>query len=98
MDTGIKSEFWLSDYSLVGKDSAAAIEKGLAEARWYASPVPKEQMRALLERKDGPALRDTVLWFVGRVLPVWPPPMIKAATHMLKEYGVGPSQISVDEF
>jgi Na+-transporting NADH:ubiquinone oxidoreductase subunit F len=53
----------LSDYSLVGKDAALAIEKGLAEATWYTSPVPKDRMRELLQRRDGPALRDTVLWF-----------------------------------
>ncbi len=57
------SNLRLSDYSLVGKDTALAIEKGLAEASWYASPVPKEQMRELLQRRDGPALRDTILWF-----------------------------------
>ena len=51
------------DYSLVGKDSALAVESGLAEATWYASPVPKEKMRELLERRDGPAIRDTLLWF-----------------------------------
>ncbi len=53
----------LSDYSLVGKDSALAVEKGLAEAKWYASPVPRQKMRELLERRDGPAIRDTLLWF-----------------------------------
>jgi fatty acid desaturase/NAD(P)H-flavin reductase len=53
----------LSDDSLVGKDTALAIEKGLAEARWYASPVPRHTIRELLERKDGPAIRDTLLWF-----------------------------------
>ena len=53
----------LSDYSLVGKDTALAIEQGLAEATWYASPVPKEKMRELLRRRDWPAIRDTVLWF-----------------------------------
>jgi fatty acid desaturase len=53
----------LSDYSLVGKDTALAIEQGLAEASWYASPVPKQTLRKLLERKDGPALRDTFIWF-----------------------------------
>ena len=52
-----------SDYSLVGKKRALAIEKGLAEAKWYASPVPKDKMRELLERRDGPAVRDTLLWF-----------------------------------
>lgn len=54
----------LNDYSLVGKDTAVAIEKGLAEATWYASPVPRQQMRELLQRRDGPAIRDTLLWFV----------------------------------
>jgi MocE subfamily Rieske [2Fe-2S] domain protein len=54
----------LGDYSLVGRDSALAVEKGLAEARWYASPVPRQQMRELLERRDGPAIRDTLVWFL----------------------------------
>ena len=53
----------LSDYSLVGKETVQAIESGLAEATWYASPVPKQAMRGLLERRDGPAIRDTILWF-----------------------------------
>lgn len=53
----------VSDYSLVGRNAALAIEKGLAEATWYASPVPEATMRELLTRRDGPALRDTLLWF-----------------------------------
>ncbi len=53
----------LGDYSLVGPYSRVAVEEGLADARWYLSPVPKEQMRALLERRNGPALRDTLIWF-----------------------------------
>ncbi len=52
----------LGDYSLTGKDTALAIEKGLAEATWYQSPVPKAQMRALLERRDAPAFWGLVLW------------------------------------
>jgi len=63
MTTNAIGKIQLSDYSLVGKDSALAIEKGLAEATWYASPVPKAKMRELLERRDGPAIRDTLLWF-----------------------------------
>lgn len=51
------------DYSLVGRTSKLAVEKGLADARWYLSPVPKEQMRSLLERRNGPAIRDTLIWF-----------------------------------
>jgi MocE subfamily Rieske [2Fe-2S] domain protein len=53
----------LNDYSLVGKDTARAVEQGLAEATWYASPVPKEKLRELLQRQDRSALRDTILWF-----------------------------------
>lgn len=51
------------DYSLTGINGALAVEKGLAEADWYQCPVPRETLRALLERRDGPALRDTILWF-----------------------------------
>ena len=51
------------DYSLTGLNAARAVEKGLAEADWYQCPVPRATMRKLLERRDGPALRDTILWF-----------------------------------
>jgi Na+-transporting NADH:ubiquinone oxidoreductase subunit F len=51
------------DYSLTGVNAALAVEKGLAEAEWYQCPVPRETMRRLLERRDGPAVRDTILWF-----------------------------------
>ncbi len=39
----------VSDYGLTGKDSTLAVEKGLAEAAWYASPVSRARMRELLE-------------------------------------------------
>jgi Na+-transporting NADH:ubiquinone oxidoreductase subunit F len=51
------------DYSLTGENAAKAIERGLAEADWYQSPVPRPLMRKLLERRDGPAIRDTIIWF-----------------------------------
>jgi Na+-transporting NADH:ubiquinone oxidoreductase subunit F len=51
------------DYSLTGVNATLAIEKGLAEADWYQCAVPRETMRTLLERRDGPAIRDTILWF-----------------------------------
>jgi len=51
------------DYSLTGENAAKAIERGLAEADWYQSPVPRPLMRKLLERHDGPAIRDTIIWF-----------------------------------
>jgi len=51
------------DYSLVGENASRAIERGLAEADWYQCPVPRATMRKLLERRDGPAIRDTIIWF-----------------------------------
>ena len=51
------------DYSLVGEESTRAIERGLAEADWYQCPVPRATLRRLLERKDGPAIRDTLILF-----------------------------------
>ena len=51
------------DYSLTGVNATLAVEKGLAEAEWYTTPVPKAEMRKLLERRDGPAIRDTALLF-----------------------------------
>lgn len=51
------------DYSLTGVNASLAIEKGLAEADWYQCAVPRETMRRLLQRRNGPAIRDTILWF-----------------------------------
>jgi Na+-transporting NADH:ubiquinone oxidoreductase subunit F len=58
------SQTAVADYSLTGVNSALAIEKGLAEADWYTCPVPKAEMRKLLERRNGPAIRDSLLWFL----------------------------------
>jgi Na+-transporting NADH:ubiquinone oxidoreductase subunit F len=51
------------DYSLIGAESQKAIEMGLADAEWYKSPIPREKMLEILVRKDGPAIRDTIIWF-----------------------------------
>ncbi len=50
------------DYSLTGADTAAAIESGLAAADWYHTDVPRKQMKELMQRSDGPAIRDTIIW------------------------------------
>ena len=59
----LEQPFIRPDYSLTGVNAALAIEKGLAEADWYQCPVPRETMRRLLVRRNGPAIRDTILWF-----------------------------------
>jgi Na(+)-translocating NADH:ubiquinone oxidoreductase F subunit len=53
----------LRDYSLTGVESKKAVELGLADAEWYQSPIPRDKMRELLVRKNGPAIRDTIIWF-----------------------------------
>jgi fatty acid desaturase len=56
------------DYSLVGPEARAAEEKGLVSAQWYACPVPRKELKELMQRKDGPAIRDTLLWFAGLIV------------------------------
>ncbi len=50
------------DYSLTGPSSQRAVEIGLASAEWYHSDVPRKVMKDLMQRRDGPAIRDTALW------------------------------------
>ena len=75
-------EIRLSDYSLVGKDSALAIERGLAEADWYASPVPKKELRRLLERSTSTtrpvSKRDLERWRCQRTRSPGSAPSMKA--------------------
>lgn len=50
------------DYSLTGPDGRLAVERGLAAAQWYHTDVPRKDMKALMQRSDVPAIRDTVIW------------------------------------
>jgi fatty acid desaturase len=50
------------DYSLVGRDAEAAVAGGLAAAEWYHTDIPRKQMKELMKRSDGPAIRDTLVW------------------------------------
>ena len=51
------------DYSLVGPRSKAAEEAGLAAAEWYHTSLDRKEMKAIMQRRDGPALRDTAIWW-----------------------------------
>ena len=51
------------DYSLVGSDSELAEKNGLASATWYAAAIPRKRLKELMRRRDGPAIRDTLIWF-----------------------------------
>jgi fatty acid desaturase len=52
------------DYSLTGDASRHAVEAGLAAAEWYHSDVPRKTMKRLIQRRDAPAIRDTVIWIL----------------------------------
>jgi len=56
-------DFKNRDYSLTGVENKLAEENGLAGAEWYTCPVPRKRLKELMKRKDGPAIRDTILWF-----------------------------------
>jgi fatty acid desaturase len=56
------------DYSLTGPLNAEAIANGLANADWYHTPIPRARMKALMQRSDGPATRDTILWIGGLIV------------------------------
>jgi fatty acid desaturase len=55
------------DYSLTGASAAQAVEQGLTAAEWYHADVPRKVMKDLMQRTDGPAIRDTVIW-IGLLL------------------------------
>ncbi len=55
-------ELRLADYALDGPGNARAVAAGLANAEWYRTPIPRKQMKDLMQRSDGPATRDTLIW------------------------------------
>lgn len=50
-------------YALEGPENKLARERGLANARWYTSPISRQRLKQLMQRRNGPAIRDTLLWF-----------------------------------
>ena len=51
------------DYSLTGPLNTRAQEIGLANADWYKTPIPRARMKELMQRDDGPATRDTLIYY-----------------------------------
>ena len=56
------------DYSLTGRDTERALASGLAAAEWYHTDVPRKAMKELMQRSDGPAIRDTLIWLGAMVV------------------------------
>ena len=55
------------DYRLVGPENERAVASGLASAKWYSPPVPRAKLKDLMRRRDGPAIRDTLIWFAALI-------------------------------
>ena len=56
------------DYSLVGPEAEKAVAAGLASAKWYTPPIARAELKALMRRDDGPAIRDTLIWFAALIV------------------------------
>lgn len=53
------------DYSLTGPEGKRAEDRGMVAAEWYTSPISRQRMKELMKRKNGPAIRDMLIWFAS---------------------------------
>jgi fatty acid desaturase len=66
------------DYGMLGREAAEAVEAGLKSADWYHTDVPRKDLKELMKRVDGPAIRDTIIWlglmavFAALAIYLWP--------------------------
>lgn len=56
-------QFDADEYRLVGGAGERAQASGLVNAAWYKCAVPRPVMKALMQRGDAAAIRDTLLWY-----------------------------------
>jgi len=56
------------DYSLVGPEAERSVAAGLVCAKWYTPPITRAELKELMRRKDGPAIRDTIIWFAALIV------------------------------
>jgi fatty acid desaturase len=66
------------DYGMLGREAGEAVKAGLKSAEWYHSDVARKDMKELMKRVDGPAIRDTIIWlglmvmFAVAAVYLWP--------------------------
>ncbi|WP_312798046.1 fatty acid desaturase family protein [Tianweitania sp.] len=65
---GFRPKKTVRDYSLTGLSAREAVENGLAAAEWYHTDISRKEMKALMQRSDQPAIRDTIIWLGVMVL------------------------------
>src|ERR1700678_3111548 len=56
------------DYSLTGPEADKAVAAGLASAKWYTPPIKRAELKELMRREDGPAIRDTIIWIAAFIV------------------------------
>lgn len=70
--------FRYRDYSMLGEEARDAERHGLKSAEWYHTDISRKEMKELMKRSDGPAIRDTIIWlglmvvFAGLAIWLWP--------------------------
>ncbi|GGX59253.1 fatty acid desaturase [Tateyamaria omphalii] len=50
------------DYALTGGTGRDAVRQGLSNPSWFRPDVDRAAIRKLMQKSDGPALRDTIIW------------------------------------
>jgi fatty acid desaturase len=66
------------DYGMLGHEASEAVKAGLKSAEWYHSDVARKEIKELMKRVDGPAIRDTMIWlglmvvFAALAIFLWP--------------------------
>lgn len=66
-----KKEPEVKDYSLTGSSTNQAIKSGLVAAQWYHSNVSRKTMKSLMQRRDSPAIIDTLIWVILHIVFAW---------------------------
>jgi fatty acid desaturase len=72
------NDFGNRDYGLLGRAAEAAVTEGMKSAEWYHTDIPRKDIKELMKRSDGPAIRDTFIWlcamalFAALAIYVWP--------------------------
>jgi fatty acid desaturase len=56
------------DYSLEGPLNKRALDLRIANGDWYKTPIPRAKMKELMQRSDGPATRDTIIWIAALIV------------------------------
>ena len=56
------------DYNVTFVNAKRAEEMGLANAKWYSCPISRAELKELVKRRDGPAIRDTAIWLAAFIV------------------------------